>query len=311
MGLISLHRGAVRKNGGIGFAIEAPTANLHIEKSTDFLFADKRSNPLADCEKEQLLRMMQDTSKECGLTTRVSVVLTGDLRTHFGMGSGTAIRLGILEALFRINGKNVERNKLVRHSRRGGTSGVGVNSYFTGGLVLDLGTENDEKFLPSSQSIGSSIPLTLPWIRMPDWPLCLCLPRSVTPKTQTDEVNFFGRAAPIEPRDSFEASYHILFGIYAAVIANDFAAFCTSIDVLQTTRWKRLEWSEYGEVLWQLKERIRNFGVNCVGMSSLGPMLYCFGTEGKMEKFRQAAEALECDFLLTRSRNTGRVLNEG
>ena len=254
---------------------------------------------------------MEDVSEECQLTTRVSVTLSGDLRTHFGMGSGTAIRLGILETLFRINGKDVERNKLVGHSGRGGTSGVGVSSYFTGGLVLDLGTKNDGRFLPSSQSIGSLTPLTLPWVRMPDWPLCLCLPMSVTPKTQADEIDFFSRVAPIASRDSFESSYHVLFGIYAAVVENNFAAFCDSVDALQQSRWKRLEWSEYGEVLPQLNKKIRNLGIACVGMSSLGPMLYCFGTETNLENLRQEADALECNVFLTRPRNAGRVLNEG
>src|SRR5579862_8330475 len=50
LGLISMHEGGSRKNGGIGFAIEEPTATVHLESDSTVSVADARPRPLSQDE---------------------------------------------------------------------------------------------------------------------------------------------------------------------------------------------------------------------------------------------------------------------
>jgi beta-ribofuranosylaminobenzene 5'-phosphate synthase len=215
--------------------------------------------------------------------------------THIGMGSGTAIRLAVLEALYLINGSPRPREHLVARSGRGGTSGIGINTYFNGGLILDVGIRSGTTcFLPSSRSRPALSPLALPPLAMPDWPLCLCVPRSIRPKSQNDEVEFFQRTLPLDPSASFRAAYDALFGIYAAAADADREAFCRAVDAMQRTTWKDAEWREYGEPLKGLRDGLAGIGVDCVGMSSLGPMLFCLGEVTALDEVVRRQDALDC-----------------
>ena len=307
-----MHNGGARKNGGIGLALTEPRGILHITESDNIGFEDHRENPLAESEMEELLGIMESVSVKFALGTRVHVVLDGNLQTHVGMGSGTAIRLGVLEGLFCINQRTMSRKELIQESNRGGTSGIGINTYFSGGLVLDLGVQNnDDVFLPSSQATSPSVPLSFPSVPVPDWSLCLCIPQFIPPKSREEERDFFVRTTPIVAMDSFRASYEAIFGVYAAVVEGNFSAFCRSIRGLQETRWKKQEWSEYGWELHEITIRLQELGAEVVGMSSLGPMLYCFGAGLALERIGRKAMALNCEIIVTRPYNFGREIAWG
>ena len=307
LGLISMHKGGVRKNGGIGFSVREPNSTLLILESREFCFEDQRTIPLDQDEIEQLYNFVESLSKEYSLNTCVHVTLSGNLRTHVGMGSGTAVRLGVLEGIFFFNGKRVSMYELIKKSKRGGTSGIGINTYFGGGLVLDLGVpNNNDEFVPSSLGHHPLVPLSFPRVTMPNWPLCLCVPRSIPTKSQQEEIDFFRRTAPIDATDSYRAAYEAIFGIYASVVEGDYRSFCRSIRGLQETRWKLQEWNEYSSELRELETRLLEFGVSAVGMSSLGPMLYCFGEPLILEDIARAEGTLNCDMTKTVPYNSGR-----
>jgi beta-ribofuranosylaminobenzene 5'-phosphate synthase len=184
LGLISMHEGGPRRNGGIGFSVASPEGVVTARPASTFAVVDMRGQGLVASEIAQLHGMVDEAAAADGLLSSVVVRLDGDIRTHVGMGSGTAIRLAILEALYIVNGQARSREYLIGRSGRGGTSGVGINTYFHGGLVLDLGTKSGPAdFLPSSSSSPRTPPMALPPLTMPNWPLCLCVPRSVRPKS--------------------------------------------------------------------------------------------------------------------------------
>ncbi|WP_369510459.1 GHMP family kinase ATP-binding protein, partial [Escherichia coli] len=97
------------------------------------------------------------------LRTAFAVTITGNLATHVGMGSGTGIRLACIEALLALNEVSLPQEELVRLSERGGTSGIGIKTYFDGGLVLDLGVRNDNAgYAPSGLIRPKALPASLP-----------------------------------------------------------------------------------------------------------------------------------------------------
>jgi beta-ribofuranosylaminobenzene 5'-phosphate synthase len=142
----------------------------------------------------------------------------GGMRTHYGMGSATAIRLAVLEGLLLTNKRRIDRAELVSLSKRGGTSGIGVNVYFDGGFVFDLGVKSPTVgFRPSAKVQNPKAPLLLSRCEMPNWKVGLCIPKNAKPKTQEDEAEFFEKACPIVSSESYRVLYHCLFGAYASV----------------------------------------------------------------------------------------------
>ncbi len=309
LGLISMHAAAVRKNGGIGFAVSDPKAVINIRQSKDLHVTDERRFAFSGSEIEQLEDTVKRAMVEGQLGFGADVRITGELRTHVGLGSGTALRLGILEGIYTLYGMALEQGHMIKRSRRGGTSGVGINTYFSGGLVLDLGVPQDgAPFGPSSRASLMRSPIALPALEMPEWTLCLCVPRSIRPKTQEEEVEFFARITPLSPAASFQAAYEALFGVYASVAEADYVAFCKAVAAMQQTEWKAKEWYEYGTTLKTLRVNLLSLGAHCVGMSSLGPMLFCLGDTSSLSTIARSEDALDCDVISTKADNHGRSI---
>ena len=69
-----------------------------------------------------------------------------------------------------------------------------------------------------------------------------------------------------------------------------------------------LERDLYGKELFAIESIIRTAGAKCVGMSSLGPMLYFFGDDiGRVIKKVQT-EAPQCVCLKTSFNNSSRIV---
>jgi beta-ribofuranosylaminobenzene 5'-phosphate synthase len=309
LGLISMHEGGPRRNGGIGFSLQEPGAIVTGTPATKFALVDERELGFGENEATQLRATADEAVAADTLSSNVAIRISGGIRTHVGMGSGTAIRLAVLEVIYVINGRPRPREHLIARSARGGTSGIGINTYFDGGLILDLGVKSGPNgFFPSSSIRPATVPTALPRLAMPEWPMCLCLPRSIRPKSQNEELDFFKRTAPVDPAASFRAAYDALFGIYAAVADADHEAFCRAVTSIQHTTWKNAEWREYGVQLERLRDDLACLGADCVGMSSLGPMLFCLGDPTILDEVVRRQDALDCKIVRTVPDNAGRVV---
>ena len=302
-----MHADGYRVNGGIGFALEEPKGLLKCSVSEKFKFNDTRDSPFLNHELDQLRIAVEETKSLLNLNNNISVTLAGGILTHFGMGSGTAIRLGCLEALLSLNKRVYEKSDLIFYSQRGGTSGTGINTYFDGGFVFDIGTRNQgNELLPSSKAHNPSPPLVLQRIDMPDWTVGLCLPKTLKRKTQEEEVQFFRKTCPISTPESYRVLYHSLFGTYASLKENDFESFAKSIKEIQACEWKYKERLEHGEGLIELEKSLYELGANCVGMSSLGPLLFFFAQDKKIESIENGMKNEDCDLIFTSASNSGR-----
>lgn len=309
LGLLSMHHSAPRLNGGIGFAVEGPCAQIDATPAVHLTVRDERQYPMTAPELAQLQCALEGFLAAHRLERAAMVRIGGDMLTHVGLGSATAIRLGAIEALATLNGYRVGREELIAASGRGGTSGIGINSYFDGGLICDLGRRNEgQSILPSSRASTSRLPLALPSLALPDWPMLLCIPRAIMPKTQEEETAFFLRTAPLAETSSFEASYVALFAIYASAAEADYAGFCRGIERMQQTAWKCAERAEYGAALARIGAALLEAGTDCAGMSSLGPLLFCFAPHARLGAIASVARTMGCDVRQTAPRNRGREL---
>jgi len=306
-----MHLGGSRVNGGVGFAIQLPCLNLHAEASESLCILDERKYGLNYQAKERLDCTLKSVMEKYGLKESVSINILGDADSHHSFGTGTAIRLACLEALMLINNQPVPEDELIRLSGRGGTSGIGIHTYFQGGLVLDLGCKNDGRaHIPSSQAKGElPTPLLFQQVAMPEWEIGICIPSQIKVLTEEEEKAFFIKTCPIPEAEAHKAMYYAVAGVYTAVQEHDKQVFEASIRALQECAWKKAERQIHGEALFELESQLYEMGATAVGMSSLGPSLFFFSDDmdAAIEKMQKALPS--CEFIKTKPVNSGRVIS--
>lgn len=309
--LISMHADDYRLNGGVGFTLSNPTGLITALPAEQFSLQDERVYPLSNSEIAQLESSIVKAQEYYKFEKTVRIILTGDLVTHYGMGSGTSIRLACLEALFAMNGRPTDKQELIAFSKRGGASGIGINTYFEGKFVFDLGVKNlNNQFLPSSKTDAPKFPLLLDAIEMPNWNIGVCIPKHIKAKTQDEETAFFKKTCPISQNESYKALYQSLFGLYAAIKEHDFSTFANAIKTIQECEWKKKERAEYGQPLLDLENKLYSHGALSVGMSSLGPLLFFFAEDYKYSEIFKQMGGVDCDIIISPTSNSGRTIME-
>ncbi len=310
--LLSLQERGYRMNGGLGFAISEPTCECYFSTANSCSINDIRPRPANPTELEQLKTIIQAEQTKRRLKQSLEISIAGNLRPHAGFGSGTAVTLACLEALHILNGSEITPSQLVAASGRGGTSGVGIHSYFSGGYVFDLGRKVDGgPFSPSHLNGRKPAPLLLDQGPMPNWKFGVCMPAGIAHKTQAEERDFFERTCPLPADKVYETVYHTLFGLYAALREADRAAFCAALKAVQNCAWKLAERREYGEALSELEQAIYAAGADAVGMSSLGPSLFFLADDVNSVVSKMREMRPDCDWLVTRPDNRGREIIYG
>ena len=310
--LIGMNKNGYRLNGGIGFSISSPTLDISFEEADTIDVIDKREYGFNEDELNRLKSHINQVAKNQDFRKMlVCVINEGIIQSHVGFGSNSMIYLACVEALFILNQRDYSEKDVIALSGRGGTSGIGINTYFRGGFVFDTGIANlgTRKHAPSSVFVSKRCqqPLLMKSMELPLWDLGIFIPR-IIPKTEEDEKHFFQTNCPIEKGDVEKILYEAVYGVTSSLLEKDFKAFCESINTIQQTKWKSLERNLYGEAIIEAEKTIKKNGARCVGMSSLGPMLYffCDDIEGSVEKLNH--EMPQCVCFKTTFNNLSRIV---
>ena len=310
--LIGMNREGYRINGGIGFSMASPTLDLGFEPDEGICVLDNRTqgfskNELARLNKH-LMKVMEDERLAEGFRC---VIEDCQIHSHFGFGTSTMVYLSCIEALLIINKREYTNDDVVKLSGRGGTSGIGISTYFKGGFVFDTGVTNNavRDLAPSSCFNGGDFhkPLIFKNISLPGWEMGICIP-PIQNKTEDEEKAFFDINCPIGQEAVENILYESVYGISSSLLENDFNTFCKSVDSIQETKWKSLERDLYGDELMMIESLIRKAGAKCVGMSSIGPLLYFFGDDidGIVDRVNADLTGGKC--YKTSFNNSGRIL---
>ncbi|WP_186110721.1 beta-ribofuranosylaminobenzene 5'-phosphate synthase family protein [Burkholderia gladioli] len=310
--LIELGPEGYRRNGGLGFALNGISRRLVFEPSNDLSLERLVDVGYSEPDIHDLHTLLQEVSAEKGFASVIRLLEATGQGRHVGTGSGTGITLACLEALFAINNVEVEKSELVRCSGRGGTSGVGITTYFAGGFVLDVGREWDNLPVVSSddQKSPSNLPQVLVQAPMPEWPIAVLSPDfDPAPVTQERAIFQSLRTSPLSAAQVHETAYHAVLGVSAAVVAADYVSFCRAIDALQRTEWKSREIKAYGERLLEIMARMRALGCDCVGLSSMGPTLFFTARDMARVALALRAEFPDAQVLIASINNSGREIS--
>jgi beta-ribofuranosylaminobenzene 5'-phosphate synthase len=309
--LIGMNNDGYRINGSIGFSISIPTIYSHFSESEYIEIVDERELKFTDTEKKRLEDILIECQKKFNFQRGIKCKIVGGVIPHSGFGSNTSIYMSCVEALFLLNDTSYEQSTIVSLSKRGGTSGIGINTYFEGGFVFDTGIRNRyQLFNPSSiADRNGKAPLVIHKCKLPDWKIGICIPKYIPNKSEEEEIDFFNTNCPIEKMQIETILYEAVYGITSSIIENDYNVFCESVNAIQLTQWKHLERSLYDNKLVELEQKIKNFGADCVGMSSLGPMLFFFGKDIKTIISKISATFPETICYATSFNNRGRIVS--
>ena len=312
--LIGMNRDGYRLNGGIGFSISSPTLDMSFEESDTICIIDKRQYGFLEEELNRLKSHITQVSRKKNFRKVFNCVINESIvQSHVGFGSNSMIYIACIEVLFIMNQRAYSEKDVIALAGRGGTSGIGINTYFRGGFVFDTGVANNEQrtHAPSSDFVSKEFlqPLLMKNVELPIWDLGICIPKFF-PKTEEEERCFFQTNCPIEKREVEKILYEVVYGVTSSLLENNIKTFCESINAIQQTRWKSLERNLYGKKILEIEDSIRKNGAWCVGMSSLGPLLYFFGDriENVVEKVR--CEIPQCVCFKTTFNNKGRIVED-
>jgi len=311
LGLFSMNADMPRINGGIGFSIDAQQVQVEAKIDDVLHVQDDRNAGMGSSAIARLVEVLQKAASLHGLEKQVLLRISGDADMHYGLGTGTSIALASLEAFFLLNDHKITKDELIRLSNRGGTSGIGIYTYFSGGLVIDLGRASDGKRpIPSSQQEGAfDLPLLLQQFPMPDWEIGICTPSHIQPLTEAEEKTFFRQTCPIPEEEAYKALYYSVAGVYASAKDGDKKGFEIAVRALQKCAWKKAERQRHGPELRAVENQLYELGASVVGMSSLGPSLF-FLAEDVEALLPVMQESLpQCTFTLSRPANQGRVVS--
>lgn len=272
VGLLDLHGGLGRVDGGAGFALDAPSVEVEVGEGPLRVTA-------ADGVHPEVVRHAREAALRFSRAFRVrgSVRVLRAYEPHVGLGSGTQAALAAAWGLSEAHGLGLSVPRVAAVVGRGGTSGIGVAAFERGGFLVDGGHSRRVKrgFFPSAASRAPPPPLVAR-LEMPDWPVVLARP-ALHRVHGTEEIDRFRRLCPIPAREVEAASRLVLMGLLPAVAGGDLEAFGEAINRMQQTGFKKREVALQGPRMQALLRAAHRAGAAGAGMSSFGPLVYVLG----------------------------------
>ena len=134
LGLIDLHGGSGRVDGGIGIALADPRVMLEARQSAEI--------QVNGCD-SQTARLVEGIAKSTLAGIRagagISVTLRSSYQSHAGLGSGSQLAIATAKAICELYGRSLKVPELAKLTGRGGTSGIGTAAFENGGFIIDGG----------------------------------------------------------------------------------------------------------------------------------------------------------------------------
>ena len=303
-GLIDLSKTPFRVDGASGLAINIPAANVELKKS-DQVQLQFTCNNKKRCE-AVVKRCIKKIDGE-----KFSLKVESLIDTHVGLGSGTQLAMAIVTAFNEEYQLRMSLDEMACLAGSGGTSNIGIYSFLHGGFNLDSGRlfpEEKNEIGPGEKFTFSKLSPLLLRMDMPQWHLCIVIPKIKKRIYDVMEEDLFQEYTPIAEEDVNALCKCLLTGVLPAIKTESFFAFCRSIEQCMQYGFKKKEIGSYGSLIYDTFLNLKNKGAEGVGMSSFGPAV--FGFYETYEKAKLAYEELKASYLydqvyLTTPRNQG------
>jgi beta-RFAP synthase len=301
LGFMELNDNNSRVFGSIGLAITNFKLKQSIQFSKDFdVICDEKNIKLRI---EEIIELFSKSYKikKCRLTVSDFIPL------HKGLGSGTQVSLctGFLISSF--NNLNLSIENISKFLRRGQRSGVGVETFKSGGFIIDTGK------LKGSISPPQKL-IDIKWPK--DWQIILITSTNVSGFHGKKESSEFAKLTNVSSKFAKENCFNLLMKIIPGLLENDFNAFANGIQKIQ---------ENMSEIFYGNKNNYSNQSISKIfkfvrekkyigfGQSSWGPtgFVFCKNREQREEIFNMIENFIELkkiegiNLLKVRGRNFG------
>jgi beta-ribofuranosylaminobenzene 5'-phosphate synthase len=298
MGLIDLAGASDRSFCGVGFSISGPSTTWKVEKADDV-----RLNGISHLDRLALIdieRVVQNLKAMA--VTGFSATLESSPPQHIGLGTKTSLLLSLITAVSGLRGMHLSVTDVQRISGRGGASGIGINLFFCGGVVWDGGHATTENltFAPSSMATTDRPPPLIARWPFPDhWTVGLVLPDNSTFSGEK-ESSFFKEKTPITTDQVLLTMSAVYHGVIPAFATTDLNLLKSALRKVHSRGLKCEELHAQTKKTVDTFQKFQSLPRIAVGLSSLGPLIYCIFDEGDFESretLENLAQQTEAEFL--------------
>jgi beta-ribofuranosylaminobenzene 5'-phosphate synthase len=317
--LIDLNGIYDRVDGGVGITIEKPSLHLKAQptEGIDVVFSKSKvlTESLAHDYTLKIINSATRTMEALSISGGFKFTVKTPYPPHSGLGSGTQLSLAVAKLISKMNDVDLKASDLAKIVGRGGTSGIGVESFENGGFIIDGGHKIIEKpnFLPSSASTASPPPIIARYDFPLDWKIILTIPDVERGVSGAEEIDAFKNYCPIALNEVEKLSHILLMKLMPAVIESDLDSFGNAVNTIQDIGFKKIENKLQNPIIANIMDDLRIAGAAGVGMSSFGPTIYAVTDTNEQNIVDAAEESLRNvggEIIRTSARNFGARLLE-
>ncbi len=276
---------SLRSFGGVGFSLDCEPTVVEFEPCrTVEIDGTGVLDTRAQLELSELVKRLRAVREKVGFRAIIKSVP----RQHVGLGSKTALALSILAGANAVNHLGFSNSEMQQLSGRGSASGVGLHTFFQGGLVWDAGHRfvPGMRLSPSSTKIATSVPLLMSRVPFPsEWCVVLLLPDEPTMAGE-DEARFFSENAPVTKGDALETMAILYHGVRPAFMLTDYEAIGLALQSLHGVGFKMRELRRCSTRAQSCLAALFQRGL-AAGVSSVGPLLYVIVPRSDRERLDQ------------------------
>ena len=289
MALIDLNGSLGRIDGGVGIALERPQVTLEAELIDVGILVEGDDDG-------RTFEVANMVLKNYGLKGGVHIRVLEKYDKHVGLGFGTQLSLATAFSIAKLHGICTSPRELAKVVGRGGTSGIGVAAFETGGMIIDGGhtfgqDRQKQSFLPSSASKAPPAPVISRLDFPEDWSIVLATPKKNQKIHGSLEVELFSKHCPVPISEVQALSHIILMKLLPSVVIKDVTEFGEAVSLIQKIGFKKVELNLQSEIVKEIMAAMVGTGAYGVGLSSFGPTLYTVVDSAKKAKaIAKAAE---------------------
>ena len=296
--LLDLGNVTNRKYGGAGFILDGPTLEVEIELSNENIIIGVEKSE--DREKDDILKVLKKLEKFSENNYRIEIHKSPP--RHVGLGSKTSLLLNIIKGVQSLSNISLTNEEIVGISGRGGTSGIGVNGFFSGGFIVDCGQaiNNHTGFIPSSvDRKRNHPPVVYRGEISSQWKFLLFLPEGKRFEGKS-EIDFFTRNTPLEEIEVLRNLGSVYHGLVPSVMLQDLKMLKKALEEIHEIGFTYRILSEQSEPLKTFYQQLRKDTDCAIGISSMGPLIYAIINKNDVEsenKILKTAEICSCDYV--------------